>query len=81
MHALTQEGVKEMHGEKPGRLLHPAENFLSKTHLKTAGLGALRPVFIPQLLVEGGADDLLCPVKCLDMYLSRSDTYRSDSQK
>ena len=80
LHALTRKGVKEMHGEEPGRLLYPSENFLSKTHLKTSGLGALKSVFIPQLRVEGEADDLLCPVKCLDMYLSRSDTYRSDSQ-
>ena len=41
LHALTREGVMEQHGESPGKLLHPAENFLSKTHLKTAGLEAV----------------------------------------
>ena len=81
LHALTREGVQEVHGEKPGRSLKPREDFLSKTHLKTAGLGALKTVFIPTLTSEEDSGNLLCPVTCLDVYLARSDRWRSPEQK
>ena len=81
LHALTREGIEERHGEVAGRVLYPSESFISKTHLKTSGLGALKSVFIPALSIAGESEGLLCPVKCLDIYLNRSDKYRSDEQK
>ena len=81
LHALTREGVKEVHGEREGLLLHPSSSFISKTHIRTDGLGALKPVFIPKLVEVQGNNDLLCPVKCLNEYLTRSAQYRADSQK
>ena len=81
-HAFTYEGTKLVHGGNPGVILHPDGAFASKTHLKTGGLGALRPVFVPSLAVEEDLSEacLLCPVVALRHYLSRSRTYRSPTQ-
>ena len=56
---------------------------MSKIHLKTGGLGALRPVFVPSLAVEEDSPEssLLCSVVALRHYLSRSRSYRSPTQK
>ena len=81
MHALTRDGVKEVHGDREGLLLHPAASFISKTHMRTDGLGALKPVFIPALVNDNSDNDLLCPVICLNKYLSRSAQYRAENQK
>ena len=81
LHALTRDGVKEVHGERKGLLLHPAASFISKTHMRTDGLGALKPVFIPALVNDNTDNDLLCPVTCLNKYLSRSAQYRAENQK
>ena len=81
MHALTREGVNEIHGENQGFLLQPSSSFISKTHMRTEGLGALKPVFILKLKDVNEGNDLLCPVTCLKQYLSRSAQYRADNQK
>ena len=53
--------------------------------MKTSGLGALRPLTISSLDVDVESEDneerLLCPVRTLEAYLSRSDQYRSPEQK
>jgi len=81
LHALTRAGIKEVHGDQEGRALYPNSSFISKTQLATGGLGALKEVFVPVLQTDEEGDKLLCPVRCLDEYLKRSDTYRSPSQK
>ena len=83
LHAFTYEGTKLVHGDNPGVILHPEGAFVSKTHLRTGGLGALRPVFVPSLTVEEDSPEssLLCPVVALRHYLSRSRAYRSPTQK
>ena len=81
LHALTREGVKRSHGTQEGMLLHPSPSFVSKTHLKTGGLGALKPVFIPKLRTDEVSSSFLCPVECIDQYINRSAAYRSVKQK
>ena len=39
LHAFTAEDTKLVHGDNPGVILHPEGSFISKTHLKTGGLG------------------------------------------
>ena len=85
LHAFTREGVKRVHGDQEGMVCHPDSSFISKTHIKTGGLGALRPVFIPSLVSSpdsvSGNDSLLCPVRSLEFFLARSDKYRAPTQK
>ena len=59
----------------------PAASFISKTHVRTEGLGALKPVFIPKLVNDDSGNDLLCPVTCLEKYLLRTAQYRANDQK
>ena len=83
LHALTRE-VKFVQGEKSGVTLVPHLSFVSKTQLKTSNLGALKSIFIPDLITSGVSDRsecILCPVTCLRYYLARSDKYRGSDQK
>ena len=81
LHALTREGVKVCHGENEGMLLHPSSSFISKTQMRTRGLGALKPVFIKKLFSDSDPLGLLCPVTCLQHYLDASAVYRASGQK
>ena len=81
LHALTRESLQTVHGDREGRSMCPDSSFVSKTHLATGGLGALKEIFIPSLNTEEEEGNLLCPVKSLDEYVRRSDQYRSPSQK
>ena len=82
LHAFTVADTKLVHGQSPGAMLTPDSAFVSKTQIKTGGLGALRPVFIPSLPTEENeAPSVLCPVESLRQYVSRSNQYRSDQQK
>ena len=64
--------------------LKPAAEFVSKTHLRTRGIGALKPVFVPALPMldeeDSQADSLLCPVSCMKRYLEVTDAFRDPSQ-
>ena len=63
-------------------MLTPDSAFVSKTQIKTGGLGALRPVFIPSLpMKENEVPSVLSPVESLRQYMSRSNQYRNDQQK
>ena len=56
---------------------------MSKTHVITNGLGALRPITLSSL-EEGGeenGDHLLCPIWTLEFYMKRSAKYRSPEQE
>ena len=65
--------------------ISPVPEFLSKTHIKTNGLTALRPLTISSLDEVVDSEDneerLLWPVRTLEAYLKRSDQYRSPEQK
>ena len=83
LHAL-QHGVRWIKGKYRQVELIPSPNFISKTQL-AADVGALRPFTVSSLDElagpEGKDDKLLCPLRTLCFYLSRSDEYRSESQK
>ena len=84
LHALTSK-IKWVHGKTRTMLLSPCDSFLSKTHLVSKGLGALKPFELKGLDDFIGSEDkddrLLCPVRTLSYYLSRSSKYRSEDQK
>ena len=84
LHALSAD-VRWIKGEVRTVELTPLPDFVSKTHLASAGLGALRPIQLKALDEfagpEGKDDKLLCPVRTLRYYLDRTHKYRSDSQK
>lgn len=65
--------------------LTPVPEFVSKTHVVTDGLGALRSVSIPALPPDENNEDesasLLCPVLCLRHYLRRTDSFRAPTQR
>ena len=81
LHALVRQGLLDSHGDREGIIIHPAPDFISKTHIRTQGLGALKEVFIPKLVSEDTDSTLLCPVATLRRYLQVSDAYRSPNQK
>ena len=82
IHALSQE-VRWINGDVRTVEISLVPSFMSKTHVITNGLGALRPIILSSL--EGGGaengDHLLCPVCTLDFYMKRSAKYRSPEQK
>ncbi len=84
LHALSRN-VQWIRGETKSAELSPIPEFISKTHMSTAGLGALRPFVLHSLDQlagpEGKGDKLLCPVRALAYYLDRSNQYRSDEQR
>ena len=84
LHALAKD-VRWLSGAVRAVEISPVPEFLSKTHVKTNGLGALRPLTVSSLDVAVESEDneerLLCPVRTLEAYLSRSDQYRSPEQK
>ena len=68
IHALSQ-GVRWINGDVRTVEIAPVTSFMSKTHVITSGLGALRPITLSSL-EEGGdrewnGDYLLCPVRTL----------------
>lgn len=84
LHALCRE-LKWVKGEHRKVQISPNPNFISKTHMATNGLGALKPIIISSLDEITGPNDtverLLCPVRTLRYYLKRSDEYRSSEQR
>ena len=84
LHALSAE-VKWIKGGLRTAELMPVADFVSKTHMATAGLGALKPIVLGSLDdmagPEGKEEKLLCPVRTLAYYLERSKEYRSECQK
>ena len=84
LHALAKD-VRWLSGAVRAVEISPVPEFLSKTHVKTNGLGALRPLTVSSLdgavESEDNEERLLCPVRTLEAYLSRSDQYRSPEQK
>ena len=84
MHALAKD-VRWLSGAVRTVEISPVPEFLSKTHIKTNGLGALRSLTISSLdevvHSEDNEERLLCPVRNLEAYLKRSDQYRSPEQK
>ena len=78
LHAFSRADVTFDEGDTPGM------TFISKTHMKTRGIGALKPVFIPSLPAQAADiqdDELVCPVRCMKQYLLVSDAFRSPSQE
>ena len=64
-----------------GKGVSPLPEFVSKTHLSSRGLGALKAICVPALTSESDEDKLLCPVRSLEEYLGRTNAFRSDSQR
>jgi len=60
--------------------LFPVSDFVSKTQLRTKGASALLSITIPSLAHTMGSDlkedRLLCPVRCLKVYLARTQNFR-----
>ena len=75
LHVLSAD-VRWLKGGVRTAELVPLSDFISKTHLSSAGLGALRPIQIRALDdvagPEGIGEKLLCPVRSLRFYLDRS---------
>ena len=84
LHALAKD-VRWLNGAVRAVEISPVPEFLSKTHVKTNGIGALRPLTISSLdeavESEDNEERLFCAVRTLEVYLSRSDQYRSPEQK
>ena len=84
IHALSQD-VRWINGDVRTVEIAPVPSFMSKTHVITNGLGALRPITLNSLEEggdgEGNGDHLLCPVRTLESYMKRSTKYRSPDQK
>ena len=83
VHAL-QNSIDNAHGDWSAAVLRPIPGFISKTQLRTNGLGKFRELVIPSLAraPQYKEEDLaLCPVRTLRMYKSRADKYRSPGQK
>ena len=84
MHALAKD-VRWLSDAVRTVEISPVPEFLSKTHMKTNGLGALIPLTISLLDEAVDSEDneerLLCPVRILEAYLKCSDQYRSPEQK
>ena len=81
IHALSQE-VRWINGDVRTVEISPVPSFMSKTHVITNGLGALRQITLNSL-EEGGeenGDHLLCRVCTLESYMKRSTKYRSPEQ-
>ena len=83
VHAL-QNSIDNVRGDWSAAVLRPIPGFISKTQLRTQGLGKFRELIIPAIAraPEYKEDDLaLCPVRTLRIYKSRADKYRSPGQK
>ena len=84
LHALAKD-VRWLSGAVRAVEISPVPEFLSKTHVKTNGLGALRQLTVSSLdgalESEDNEERLSCPGRTLEAYLSRSDQYRSPEQK
>ena len=83
IHALDCN-VKWVKGEDRAVDLSPSPDFLSKTHIKTGGVGALKTFRLQSLDNLVASDDtterLLCPVRTLKYYLDRTKVFRSKEQ-
>ena len=73
VHALTHRGIK-FHEKWDWVQLKPSPSFISKTQLRTTGASALQPMVIPSLKKRASdkKDLTLCPVRALQIYLSRT---------
>ena len=84
VHALSQD-VRWINGDVRTVEIAPVPSFMSKTHVITNSLGALRPISLSSLKEgrdgEGNGDHLLCPVSTIESYMKRSTKYRSPYQK
>ena len=83
VHAL-QNSIDNVRGDWSAAVLRPIPGFISKTQLRTQGLGKFRELINPAIAraPEYKEDDLaLCPVRTLRIYKSRADKYRSPGQK
>ena len=80
LHAISYEKFTHSQGWK-SVVLHPLVSFISKTQLRAKGASALEPITIPSLASYLGSDlsedRLLCPVRALKIYLSRTQGMRS----
>jgi len=65
--------------------LYPLLEFVSKTQLSSKGASALQPITIPSLAHDLGSDLLvervLCPVRCLKVYLARTSHLRTGKRR
>ena len=84
LHAISKN-FKWIKGDVRKIELSPVPEFLSKTHLATAGLGAFKPIALTSLDdfagPEGKEERLLCPVRALAYYIKRSSEYRTETQE
>ena len=84
LHVLAKD-VRWLSGTVRTVEISPVTEFLSKTHMKTNGLGALRPLAISSLEevvdLQDNEERLLCPLRTLEAYLKRSDHNISPEQK
>ena len=83
MHAL-QNPIENVRGDWSAAVLLPIPGFISKTQLRTQGLGKFRELVISAIAraPEYKEEDLaLSPVRTLRMYKSRADKYGSPGQK
>ena len=83
IHALDCN-VKWIKGDNKAVDLSPSPDFLSKTHLKTGGVGALKTFRLQSLDSLVAPDDrkyrLLCPVRTLKYYVKRTKAFRAKEQ-
>ena len=85
IHALSRD-VRWLSGDICMVEISPVPSFMSKTHVSTNGLGALRPITLsalPESQEEGvgDGDQLLCAVRTLEAYMNHSSEYRSAEQE
>ena len=83
MHAL-QNSIDNVRGDGSAAVLRPIPGFISKTQLRTQGLGKFCELVISAIARAPAykEEDLaLCPVRTLCIYKSRADKYRSPGQK
>ena len=83
IHALNKEVEWLQQGTSRAVRLSPDPTFVSKTHLSSGGIGALKPFVISQVPdTETASDDnsQLCVVRTLECYLHRTEKYRTRNQ-
>ena len=84
IHALSRD-VPWLNGDVRSVEISPVPEFLSKTHMITNGLGALKPIILSSLDevvdLEDNEERLLYSVHTFEYYMKRSAQYRLPEQE
>ena len=82
LHALERASVL-FDSQMLGVTLKPYASFVGKTHIASKGLGTLTEILIPALSPGQSQSGLssLCPVTCLQAYITRTDRFRGADQR